>query len=89
MSGADPVQFNVRSAFARARAHELARLTGMTATQIVEDALRGYVPPGTTAETGRLVQRGPILVKPAGGEKISSVEADAALNAARERDLED
>jgi hypothetical protein len=89
MSRADHVQFNVRSAFARARAHELAKLTGMTATQIVEDALRGYVPPGTTPKTGRLVQRGPILVKPARGKKISSAEADAALNALRERNLED
>ena len=89
MSRADHVQFNVRSAFARARAHELAKLTGMTATQIVEDALRGYVPPGTTAKAGRLVQRGPILVKAAQAEKISSAEADAALNALRERDLED
>ena len=89
MSRADHVQFNVRSAFARARAHELAKLTGMTATQIVEDALRAYVPPGTTATAGRLVRRGPILVKPAQGRKISAVEADAALNSVRERDIED
>ena len=89
MSRADPVQFNVRSAFARARAQELAKRTGMTATQIVEDALRGYVPPGSTAKVGRLVRRGPILVKPARGKKISSAEADAALNAVRERDLDD
>ena len=89
MSRADHVQFNVRSAFARARAHELAKLTGMTATQIVEDALRAYVPPGSAARTGGLVQRGPILVKPARGKKISAAEAEAALNAVRERDLED
>jgi hypothetical protein len=54
-------QFNVRSSFARARAHELAELTGMTATEVVEDALRGYVPPGAPAKVGRLVQRGAIL----------------------------
>jgi hypothetical protein len=89
MSRADHVQFNVRSAFARARAHELAKLTGMTATQIVEDALRAYVPPKTTPKVGQLQRRGPILVKPAQGRKISSAEADAALNAVRERDLED
>ena len=82
------VQFNVRSAFARTRAHELAKLTGMTATQVVEDALRGYVPPGAAMTAGRLVQRGPILVRPSEGEKISFGEADAALNAVRERDLE-
>ncbi len=38
-------QLNVRSEFARSRAHELAKLTGMSVTQVVEDALRGYVPP--------------------------------------------
>jgi hypothetical protein len=86
MARTDHVQFNVRSAFARARAQELAKLTGKTATQIVEDALRGYVPPGTAGKVGRLVQRGPILVKPADGKRISAEEAEAALNAARERD---
>ncbi len=88
MSRTAQVQFNVRSAFARTRAHELAKLTGMTATQVVEDALRGYVPPGATMTAGRLVQRGPILVRPSEGEKITLVEADAALNAVRERNLE-
>jgi hypothetical protein len=85
MSRADPVQLNVRSAFARTRAHELAKLTGMTATQVVEDALRGYVPPGDGGRGGRLVQRAPILVRPAKGEKVSLAEADAALGAVRER----
>ncbi len=89
MSRADHVQFNVRSAFARTRAHELAKLTGMTATQIVEDALRGYVPPATTPKAGHLVQRGPLLVKPAAGRKISADEADSALGSVRERNLED
>lgn len=88
MKRADHVQFNVRSAFARARAHELAKLTGMTATQIVEEALRAYVPPEAVV-TGRLVQRGPLLVMPAQGRKVSRAEAEAALNAVRERDLED
>jgi hypothetical protein len=79
------VQFNVRSAYARARAHELARLTGMTATQVVEEALRGFVPPGATPEPPGLVRRGPILVKPARGTKISQEHADAALSEVRER----
>ena len=89
MSRADHTQFNVRSAYARARAHELAKLTGMTATQIVEEALRGYVPPGAAAAVGGLVRRGPLLVKRAVGGSISQAEADAALEAVRERDLED
>lgn len=88
MSRADAVQLNVRSAFARARARELAKLTGMTATEIVEDALRGYIPPAAVTKTGGLVRRGPILVKPADGTRISSAEADAALDEVRERDIE-
>lgn len=86
MSRAEQIQLNVRSAFARARAQELARLTGMTATQIVEDALRGYVPPGTASKVGKLVKRGPLLVRPSGGAKVSLEEANAALDAVRERE---
>jgi len=89
MSRIDQVQFNVRSAFARARAHELAKLTGMTATQVVEEALRNYAPAGVAVETGRLVRRGPILVRPADGKGVTLAEANDALNAVRERDLED
>ncbi len=78
-------QFNVRSVFARKRAQELAKLTGMTATQIVEDALRGYVPPAAPAEIGILVRRGPVLVRRATGPKVSLKAANAALAAVRER----
>jgi hypothetical protein len=85
MSRAEHIQLNVRSAFAHARAHELARLTGMTATQVVEDALRGYVPPGAAVKVGRLVQRGPILVRPSAGARVSLEDANAALEATRER----
>ncbi len=82
-------QFNVRSAFSRNRANELAKLTGMTVTQVVEDALRGYVPPAAVQPVGGLVRRGAILVKPAGGARISHAEAEAALQAVRERALDD
>lgn len=85
MSRAEHIQLNVRSAFARTRAHELAKLTGMTATQIVEDALRGYVPPGAPARVGSLVQRGAILVRPSKGKRVSLEEANEALDASRER----
>ncbi len=89
MARTHSVQFNVRSAFARQRAHELAKLTGMTATQVVEDALRGDGPPGTESKTGRLVRRGSILVRPADGRVVAFAEAEAALSAAREPDLGD
>ncbi|MEO7026409.1 MAG: hypothetical protein ABI056_02540 [Caulobacteraceae bacterium] len=84
MPRAQPVQFNVRSAFARARARELAEQTGMTATEVVEDALRGYVPP-VSSGVGRLVRRGPLLVLPAAvGRTVSLKEAEAILEAVRE-----
>ncbi len=77
-------QLNVRSAFARARARELATLTGMTTTQVVEDALRSYVPPGGQGETASgLVRQGRVLVIPAGGRVLSLGEAEAALEAIR------
>jgi hypothetical protein len=88
MARTNPVQFNVRSAFARQRAHELAKATGMTATQVVEDALRGYVPPSAENKVGRLVRRGSILVRPSDGAKVAVAEAEAALNAAREGDFD-
>jgi hypothetical protein len=86
MSRVQHTQFNVRSAFARKRAHELAKLTGMTATQVVEDALRGYAPSAKKTKVPGMIQRGPILVLPARKSKIKLGEANAALDAARERD---
>ncbi len=86
MARAQTTQLNVRSSFARTRAHELAKLTGMTATQIVEDALRGYVPPTAPAAVGTLVQRGAILVRPRRGVPVSLDAANTALEATRERE---
>ena len=89
MARPDNIQLNVRSAFARERVHALTKLTGMTASEVVEDALRGYVPPGHPANTGRLVRRGALLVRQATGKRISLAEANEALERSRERDLED
>lgn len=83
----DNAQLNVRSAYARDRTREIARRTGMTTTEIVEDALRGYVPPAVTAPVDGLVRRGPVLVKPSQGRHVTQEEADQALNAVRGRDL--
>ncbi|MHB8530085.1 MAG: hypothetical protein ACYC8V_11320 [Caulobacteraceae bacterium] len=88
MTHREQPQFNVRSAFARARAHELARATGMTAAQVVEDALRAYVPPTSVRTVGALVRRGPVLVRPAKGRKVSLRQANAALDASRRREDE-
>lgn len=83
MSRADNAQFNVRSAFARARAREIAEATGMTVTQVVEDALRAYAPPTPRTGVGLLVRRGPVLVIPAGDRRVGLDEAEEALDATR------
>ncbi len=87
MPRADNAQLNIRSAYARNRAREIARRTGMTTTEIVEDALRGYVPPTASEPVDGLVRRGPVLVKPAQGRHITRDEADQGLEAVRGRDL--
>jgi len=87
MARQETAQLNIRSAFARARVHEIARRTGMTATEIVEDALRGYVSAAPAVRAGALVRRGPVLVLPASdGRRVSLKEANAALDAARKRE---
>lgn len=85
MNRPDP-QLNIRSAYARQRATTLAHATGMTATQVVEEALRAYTPPlspDRATPAGALVWRGPLLVRP-GGDTVSLAAANAALDAARE-----
>lgn len=57
----------------------LARQTGMTTTQVVEEALRAYVPLTTAEATGRLVRKGRILVMPATGNTVTLAQANAAL----------
>jgi hypothetical protein len=89
MQSANAIQLNVRSAFARQRVQALSKLTGMTASEVVEDALRGYVPPGVPANTGKLVRRGALLVRPATGRTVSLDSANEALDRSRERDLGD
>lgn len=74
-------QLNVRSRYARERAAMLARATGMTTTQVVEEALRSYTPP-LAAPQGKLVRRGVLLVRP-GGSKVTLAAANAALDASR------
>jgi hypothetical protein len=86
MPRSQATQLNVRSAFARKRVNELAKRTGLSATQIVEDALRAYVPPPAVAEIGKLVRRGRILVQPAEGARVTLKQANAALTRSRERE---
>ena len=76
-------QFNIRSAFARQRAHEIAQQTGMTASQVVEEALRAYSP-APAKPVGRLVRKGRLLVMPATGRKITHEEVEEAVRELRE-----
>jgi hypothetical protein len=82
MGKMDSIQLNIRSRFARERAARLAGETGMTVTQIVEEALRAYQP-AQKAASGGLVRKGPILVRPAGGRTISASETDALIDEVR------
>lgn len=61
----------------------------MTANEDSSDVVCGDGSPDLAAKAVRLVRRGSILVKPATGRKIGAAEADTALRAVRERNLED
>lgn len=75
-------QLSVRSKFASARASKLAKLTGMTITQIVEDALRAYQP-ARRIVPGGLIEKGGLLVKPKAKAEITHVQVDAELEEIR------
>ena len=84
MARSDTAQLNIRSRFARERAAELARRTGMTTTQVVEEALRAFSPPGAPLpETPDLVRKGPLLVL-VGGDSVTPAEVQAAIDQDRE-----
>lgn len=85
MSGKGQPQLNIRSRFARDRAAAIARETGMTTTQVVEEALRAYVPPVTDSPSPNLVRRGKLLVHRPTGRTISLDQLNAEIEAVRER----
>jgi hypothetical protein len=78
-----PDQLNVRSAFARMRAKQLAKRTGMSTVQVVEEALRAYQPPPTGARPGGLVQKHGLLVKRKGRAEITQLQTEAELEDVR------
>lgn len=83
MARTESTQLNIRSRFARERAAMLARKTGMTTTQVVEEALRAYLPPSDGEVSARLVRKGAILVKPAGESRVSLHDANSMLDEVR------
>lgn len=69
------------------RFDEIAQRTGMTATEVIEDALRGYVPDTEQKPVGTLVRRGPLLVLPGLARLCVSLrEASEALDVGRDPD---
>lgn len=83
MAQTESVQLNVRSRFARQRAASIARETGMTVTQVVEEALRAYQPAGTAPPPGRLVRKGKLLVMPSRGGSVTAAEVQALIDELR------
>ena len=69
---------------ARERADDIARRTGMTTTQVIEEVLRAYTPPTEDTPPGRLIRKGPLLVMPATGPTVTLEELNEAIEAIRE-----
>ena len=87
MSQPASTQLNIRSRFARERAAALAAQSGLTVTQVVEEALRSFHPPVDRPPPGPLVRKGALLVKPSSDQRVTLEEANAALDDDRvERD---
>lgn len=78
-----PKQLNVRSQFARARASQLARATGMSLTEVVEDALRAYQPARQVVRPAGLIEKAGLLIKPKGSFEVTQLQVDAELEKIR------
>ena len=83
MSQPSSTQLNIRSRFARERASALAAQSGLTVTQVVEEALRSFHPPVDRPPLGPLVRKGALLVKPSDEQRVSLEDANAALDGVR------
>ncbi len=78
-------QLNVRSQYARDRVDALTRQTGMTATEVVEEALRCYHPQVAADDTPPgFTRKGWLLIPDMEGPIITLEEANAALDEERE-----
>jgi len=61
----------------------LAKVTGMTITQIVEDALRAYQPAPRPIRPGVLIEKGGLLVIPKTKAEITQSQLNAELDEIR------
>lgn len=57
--------------------------TGMTTTQVVEEALRAYLPAPEARVPAGLLRKGAFLVKPTNGQPMSLENVNAALDGVR------
>jgi hypothetical protein len=73
-------QLNVRSVFARTRATQLGKRTGMSTVQVVEEALRAYQPAPVAIPAGGLIEKHGLLVKRKGRAQITQAQIDAELD---------
>mgnify|MGYP000386126234 CR=1 FL=1 len=90
MERARSAQLNIRSDFARERAADLARQTGMTKTQVVEAALKAFDPHDHIRPVGRLVKKGRLLVMPSDETRTLTVEeVQRSMDEAREERMDD
>lgn len=78
-------QLNIRSDYARDRAAQLARDTGKSVTEVVEEALRAFAPTRPPAPDG-MQWAGDLLIFKPTGRVITAEQAQAALEMDRERD---
>jgi hypothetical protein len=85
MSKDDEPQLNIRSRFARDRASAIARETGMTTTQVVEEALRAYAPPVQGSPSSNLVRSGKLLVRRPTSQTVTLEQLNAEIEAVRTR----
>lgn len=74
-------ELTICSPYACDQVSALAPATGMTTTQVVEEALHSYSPP-VASPTGNLVRRGALWVRP-GTSKVALESTNAALDASR------
>lgn len=81
-------QLNIRSDVAKARATELARETGRSVTQVVEEAVSAYRAEPVELATPRrtwLERRGRILTLCSDGAHVTLAETNAAIDQDRTR----
>jgi hypothetical protein len=77
-------QLNIRSDFARVRASNLSKRTGMTITQVIEEALRAYQPATLATPRPGLIVEGGLLVLAKRGGTIAHAAVEAELEEIRD-----